>query len=183
MESHPSPTLFSHLPESFPNFQNHQGCCWMQAPPQPPQAPPSSVDGPQHPTRRQGRQNPQVLSLLMKQTSNAPEEGVGHSWWKHQRQVCLWVCFSRPFTGTKNEVIATNICIEEFGICEMLNLLLDVFSFPERAAGTPICVSSWRGDFSSSRANWALSPRLQHEILNFIGTFLNALGFNTKGTK
>lgn len=29
----------------------------------------------------------------------------------------MWAGFGRPFIGTENEVIAENMCIEEFGIC------------------------------------------------------------------
>lgn len=57
-------------------------------------------------------------------------------------RVCV-SCFGRPSIGTENEVIATNICIEEFEICKMSYLLLGIiFSFHKRAVGIPICVSS-----------------------------------------
>lgn len=46
-----------------------------------------------------------------------PGAGVGARVMREARtRVCV-SCFGRPFIGTENEVIATNICIEESEIC------------------------------------------------------------------
>jgi len=56
MESHRSPILFSHLPESFPNSQKSWGAAQHPcSPPPQPRALPSSVDGYQHPHQEVGR--------------------------------------------------------------------------------------------------------------------------------
>ena len=95
-------------------------------------------------------------------------------------------CFGHPFPGTGNEVIAINMCIEEFGICLQnveFSLEHNVFLFTRRQLGFD--VGSWLagGALSNAVANWAFFPRLQSKIFNFILILFDALRFNTKGTK
>lgn len=56
------------------------------------------------------------------------------------------VGFGNPFIGTGNEVIAINICIEEFGIC------LQMLDFPLNAMYPVVQEGSWGSDVRLRRA-------------------------------
>lgn len=76
--------------------------------------------------------------------------------------------FGHPFLGTGNEVIAINICIEESGICKMLNFLLDTMC-PVLQEGSWDSAGRRRpagGAASNATANWAFLPPAIYNVLH-----------------